>query len=226
MRSVIRAAVLLSLACILPAQSVQSGLARLDAAAPGFHAMEADVQMVTYTSVIDDHTTETGHLKMQKLRPDELRAIIAFTGADQARTLALLGKKVIIYYPAGNSYQTVSLGDKGQLANQLLLLGFGSSGKDLAQSYDIQFAGSETIGGQPSDKLELIPKDASVRQSLAKVDLWIPVSAGYPVQQQFFDPVSKGGNWRKVTYGNINLDPALKGTLDFKLPKGATKASD
>lgn len=222
MKRILHAVFLLCWTCTIHAQNLDAVLARLDATAPGFHGLEADVQMLTYTSVIDDRTTETGHLQMQKLKPEDLRAVIAFKGANQARTLALMGKKITIYYPVLNSYQTVSLGDKGQLANQLLLLGFGSSGSELAENYDVRLAGSEVVQGQDTDKLELTPRDKSVREHLAKVDLWIPVKAGYPVQQQFFDPPSTG-NWRKVTYSNINLQPTLKGTLEFKLPKDATK---
>ena len=115
------------------------------------------------------------------------------------------------------------------MANQLLLLGFGSSGTELAQAYDIKYAGAEKVGTRPASKLELVPKDPNVLAKIAKVDLWIPDDVGYPIQQQFFDPqpdASTPGNWRKVTYTNINLKPAITGTLEFKLPKGAKQQRD
>jgi hypothetical protein len=204
------------------ADTLEAALGRMDKEAPTFHGLTADVQMVTYTKVIDDKTTETGQLHIQKLGPSDLRAIIAFKGADKERTVALLGKTVKIYYPQLKGYNEYDLGSQSQVANQLLLLGFGSSGSDLAKSYDIQLAGSETVNGQETSKLVLTPKDASVREHISKVELWIPLNSGHPVQQQFFDPPSTG-NWRMVTYTNINMNPAMKGKLDLVLPKGVKK---
>jgi outer membrane lipoprotein-sorting protein len=208
---------------LLQAETAADVLARMDKAAPSVQAMTAAVKMITYTAVIDDTTTENGTLQMQK-KAGELRAIIEFTGAGQERTVALLGKLVKIYWPNLKQYQSYDLGKDAQTADQLLLLGFGTSGSDLAKSYDIKLVGPDKVDGKECSELELTPKDPSVKAKLAKVDLWIPADAGYPVQQQFFDP-PKPGNWRKVTYSNINLSPDIKGTLDLKIPKGTQKKS-
>jgi outer membrane lipoprotein-sorting protein len=210
----------------LRAESVEAVLARLDKAAPTIHAMTAQVKMTTYLAVIDDTSVENGKLQMQKVKPGDLRAIVAFQGAEQARTIGLMGKFVEIYYPNLNQYERYDLGKQAATADQLLLLGFGTSGSDLAKSYDIKLAGSEKVNGQDTSKLELTPKDPAVGGKVAKVDLWIPLDAGYPVQQQFLDP-PKVGNWRKATYTDINLNPDIeKGTLELKVPKDAKKKSD
>jgi outer membrane lipoprotein-sorting protein len=210
--------------CFLRAETVSDVLARMDKAAPSIQAMTAQVQMITYTAVIDDTTTENGTLQMQK-KSGELRAIIEFTGANEARTVALVGKLVKIYYPNLKQYQSYDLGKQAQTADQLLLLGFGTSGSELEKSYDVKLIGDDKVDGKNCSRLELTPKDPNVLAKLAKVDLWIPIDAGYPAQQQFFDP-PKPGNWRKVTYSNINLNPQIKGTLDLQIPKGAKKKSD
>lgn len=205
---------------VFAADTLQDVLHRMDEAAPSFHAMTATVTMVEYTAVIDDKTTSTGNLQIQKLGPNDLRAIIAFHGGSSARTLALMGKLVEIYYPNVNTYQKYDLGSQGQKADQYLLLGFGTSGTDLAQGYDIQLIDSEKVGSRDTTKLQLTPKDANVRQHLAKVYLWIPLDAGYPIQQQFFDP-PPSQNWRKVTYSDVDLHPTIPGPLQLKLPKNA-----
>jgi outer membrane lipoprotein-sorting protein len=217
--------ILASACCALGAESVETVLARMDKAAPTIHAMTAQVKMTTYTAVLDDTDVEIGTLKMQKVKPGDLRAIVAFQGANTSRTIGLMGKFVVIYYPILNTYQRVDLGKQGETADELLLLGFGSSGSDLAKSYKIKLVGSENINGQDTSELELTPKDPGVSAKLAKINLWIPLDAGYPVQQQFFDP-PKPGNWRKVTYTDIDLHPDIKGTLELKLPKDAKKQSD
>jgi outer membrane lipoprotein-sorting protein len=211
---------LFALGANLRAESVDAILARMDQTAPNFHAMTADVQMVTYTAILNDKTTEKGTLKMQRLKNNEMRAIIDFSGQTDARVIAFLGKIVRIYYPNLNSYQDFEVGKNTQVLNQYLLLGFGSSGKDLARSYDITPEGSEDVNGQTTTKLLLVPKDAKVKERLTKVEVWIPNGAAYPVQQQFYEP---SGNYRKVTYSNIQLNPPMSGTLELKLPPGAKK---
>jgi hypothetical protein len=43
------------------------------------------------------------------------------------------------------------------------------------------------------------------------------------VQQQFYEPTS--GNYRRVTYSNVNLNPPIKGNLELKLPSGVKRRS-
>src|SRR5947209_4423934 len=138
----------LAQAPLFAADTLPAVLARMDHDAPSFHALTADVTMITYTKVIDDRTTETGRLQIQKMGANDLRAVIAFKGADQERTVALLGKTVKIFYPQLNGYKQYDLGSQSQVANQLLLLGFGTSGSELSKSYNIQFLGTEEVNGQ------------------------------------------------------------------------------
>ena len=220
MKNLLLALCLLRLAVDSRAESVDAILARMDQAAPNFHAMSADVQMVTYTAILSDKTTETGTLKMQRLKGNDVRAIIDFSAETDARVIAFLGKIVRIYYPKLKTYQDYEVGKNTQVLNQFLLLGFGSSGKELARSYDITCEGSEDVGGQTTTKLLLVPKDPKVKERLTKVEMWIPKDAAYPLQQQFYEP---SGNYRKVTYSNIQLNPPMTGTLELKLPPGAKK---
>jgi outer membrane lipoprotein-sorting protein len=201
-------------------QDVNAILARMDRAAPTFHAMSADVQMKTFTAIIGDTTMESGTLKMQRLKNAGLRAVLDFSGQTDAREIAFLGKIVRIYYPNLKTYQDYDVGKNTDVLNQFLLLGFGSSGKELAQSYDITPEGSEKIAGRDTTKLLLVPRDQKIKDHLSKIEICIPEDAPYPVQQQFFEP---SGNYRIVTYTNIKINPPIKGTLELKLPSGAKK---
>jgi len=204
---------------VLRADSVPDILARMDKDAPGFHALTANLVMDTYQKILDSHTDENGSLQMQRSSKGETRAIITFTG-NSARTIGFQGKSARIYYPAINQYQDVSLGSNAAVVNQFLLLGFGSSGKELAQSYSITEQGEEKISGQSAAKLLLVPKDQSVLERLAKVELWIPDNGSNPIQQTFYEP---SGNYRKITYSDMHLNPAITGTLELKMPKNAKK---
>jgi outer membrane lipoprotein-sorting protein len=223
MKNLVLAVCLFALGSGLRAETVDAILARMDQAAPNFHGMSADVLMITYTAILSDKTIEKGTLKMQRLKGNEVRAIIDFSAQTDARVIAFLGKIVRIYYPKLKTYQDFEVGKNAQVLNQYLLLGFGSSGKDLARSYEITAEGIEDVGGQTTTKLLLVPKDPKVKERLTKVEVWIPKDAAYPVQQQFYEP---SGNYRKVTYSNIQLNPPMTGTLELKLPPGVTKQSD
>lgn len=207
----------------LSAQSVQAVLARMDQAAPKFHDMTANVQMVTYTAIIGDKMTENGTLKMQRLKSSDVRAIIDFSQQPDSRVIAFLGKIVRIYYPNLKSYQDYEVGKNSDVLNQFLLLGFGSSGRELAQSYDITMEGQEKVAGQDTTKLLLVPKDPNVKDHLTKIEMWVPNDKAYPVRQQFYEP---SGNYREVTYTDIQINPHLpQRTLELNLPKGVKRQS-
>ncbi|MDQ2842688.1 MAG: hypothetical protein M3Y72_16945 [Acidobacteriota bacterium] len=206
----------------LNAQSVESILARMDQAAPGFHAMSANVKMTTHTAIIDDTNVESGTFKMQRLKGQETRAILDFSGQSDSREIGFFGKIVRIYYPKLNTYQDYDIGKNTDVLNQFLLLGFGSSGRDLAGSYTITADGHETVDGREATKLALVPKNAEIARRLNKIEMWIPSDAAYPMQQEFYEP---SGNYRIVSYSDINLKPPIKGKLELKLPPGVKKQS-
>ena len=202
------------------AQSVEAVLARMDQAAPAFRGMTADVEMKTYTAILSDTTTERGTLKLQRLKGGQVRAIMDFSGQQDARVIGFLGTIVRIYYPNLKAYQDYEVGKNADVLNQFLLLGFGSSGRDLSRGYDITMDGAEPVGGRATTRLLLVPKDAKVKEHLAKIEIWVPNDAAYPLQQQFFEP---SGNYRLVIYTNIKMNPPMHGGLELKLPAGVKK---
>jgi outer membrane lipoprotein-sorting protein len=223
MRKVLAVVWLLMFGTAAWAEDVPAILARMDKAAPGFHAMSADIQMLTWTKVIDDKIVEDGTLKMQRLKDGAVRAVIDFSGQkDSAREIGFLGKVIRIYYPGLNVYQDYEVGKNSDVLNQFLLLGFGSSGHDLAQNYDITPEGTEKVAGVQTTKLLLIPKDPKVKERLARIEMWIPEGQASPVQQQFYEP-DPPGNYRKVTYSNMKVNPSIKGNLEMKMQSGAQK---
>jgi outer membrane lipoprotein-sorting protein len=132
----------------------------------------------------------------------------------------LFNDTVRFYYPKLKLYQDIDVGKSSDVMNQFLLLGFGSSGKELMENYEITSEGSETVAGQETTKLMLEPRSAHAKETLIKVDVWIPQGVAYPIQQQFFKP---SGNYVTVLYSHIKLNPPIKGTLEFKLPAGTKK---
>jgi outer membrane lipoprotein-sorting protein len=193
-------------------------LSRLDAAAPAFKGVTADLKKVSHISVIDDTSTEPGQLKLQRTRGNDVRAIIDFTGEKDKRTLGFADRTVKVYTPNLALVQNYDLGRSVKFLNQYLLLGFGSSGKDLQKGYDISLLGPETIAGVSTIHLELVPKDKGAREKLAKAELWFPVESTdpYPIQQKFYEP---NGNFTLITYSNVQLNPVFNPPiLELKVP--------
>ena len=193
-------------------------LAKLDAAAPKFSGMTADLTRVTYTKVLDEKASESGQIALRKHGRD-MQVLINLTKPDE-KLVGFRGRKAEIYYPKLKTVQEWDLGKHGDLIDQFLLVGFGS-GKDLKSGYAVKYAGEETIAGQKAHKLELTPSAAEIKDKLRRVELWMSESGNYPVQQRFVEP---SGNYYMATYSNVKLNPALTDeALRLKLPKGVKR---
>lgn len=185
-----------------------------------FRGMSASVSMTVYTKIIDDKSVENGTLQMQRLPGKATRALLQLSGQTDSHTVFLFDNTVRVYTPKLKLIKDYSVGKSSDLLEQFLLLGFGSSGKDLVESYDINNAGTEKLSGQETTHFVLLPKSDKVKEKIAKVEVWFPIGKAYPVQQQFFEP---NGNYRITTYSDLVINPPLKRSLEFKPPAGTKK---
>jgi outer membrane lipoprotein-sorting protein len=219
MRLTVFAAVLLTGGLAAGAETVEAVLARMDKEAAGFHQITASCKRSEFTAVLGDTTSESGRLSMERVgREIVMRA--EFTDPN-ARTVAVEDKKAEIYYPKLNRVEIYDLGKMGGLVDQFLVLGFGSSGKEIAKNYSVQAAGEEEVGGVRTTRLELTPKSAKTLEQIKQVTLWLPLDAGHPVQQKFLQP---GGDYYLATYSDIRINPGLPDTaFRFNPPPGAQK---
>jgi outer membrane lipoprotein-sorting protein len=62
------------------------------------------------------------------------------------------------------------------------------------------------VEGQKSSKLELTPKSEEAREHLKKVEIWFPLTSGYPIQQKFY---LGSGDYMLVSYQETKLDANL-----------------
>jgi outer membrane lipoprotein-sorting protein len=211
-------AVVLSFSVPLGAQSLNDVYLRLDKAAPAFKSMSADIQRVVHTAVINDDSKETGTIKLKRQKPHDTRMLIEFTTPDP-KSVALADSTVSVYYPKIKTVQIYDVGDKRNLIDQFLLLGFGATGAELQEAYDVTWAGSENIAGQSTSHIQLTPKSKEVLMRLKKADLWISDANGLPARQKFL--TSSTGDYMVVTYSNLKHNPVLAdGALKLSYPKG------
>jgi outer membrane lipoprotein-sorting protein len=86
------------------------------------------------------------------------------------------------------------------------MLGFGASGKDLEQKWEIKYIGSETLDGVKTEKLELIAKDPAVLKNIPKVTIWVDPERGVSLKQVFDEGP---GQYRVSVYFNIKVNQPL-----------------
>ena len=200
--------------------STDEVLLKMDKSAPAFKAMSGNISQSNYTKVLDETTTETGQISLKKVGPKDLAVLIDFTKPNP-RTVAFRGRKAEIYYPKLKSVQEYDLGKRSDLLDQFLLVGFGTTGKDLKANYTVKLLGDETVGGQKTHRLELTPGESVRIEKLQKLELWVSADGAYPVQQKF---IQRSGDYYLITYTDVQLNPQL-GDEAFKLnlPKGVKR---
>ena len=199
--------------------SVDDFLAKMDKTASSFTGMSSDISQTKYTAVISDKSTESGAFVMKKTGRD-VRALINFTKPDP-KSVGFAGQKAEIYYPAMKTVQEYDLGKQSNMVEQFLMLGFGTTGKELKANYAVKMVGPESVAGHKTIHLSLLPKSPSVKEQFSRFEIWMDDSGEYPVQQQVFQP---SGDYYLITYNNIKVNPSLTdASLAMKLPKGVKR---
>ncbi len=196
--------------------SLEQVLADMDRAAAAFKDMSAKLTRLDHTAVINDTSRETGTVRMKRVGAREIRLRIDFEEPDP-RTVVFERATARIYYPKIQTVQVYDLGKHRSLIDQFLMLGFGSSGTELAKNYQLKVLGEEKISGEATVRLELVPKAQSVKEYLSKAELWV-ASNGCPMQQKFSRP---SGDYTVITYEGLSLNTNLADqTFRLALPKG------
>ena len=207
-RIVVAASLALLFAPIIPniaAQDVKTVLAKLDAAAPNFHSTSADFEFDSnQTDPVPDKEVQKGTVYYARHGSDfQMAAHIDQENGKPVPKIYTFSKGVFRLYEKLTNQVTTYKNDK---LGGYLMLGFGASGKDLSEKWDITYGGEETLDGVKTDKLELIPKDPDVRKNLLKVTVWMDTARGVSLKQVF----DQGqGQSRVCVYFNFKFNQPL-----------------
>jgi outer membrane lipoprotein-sorting protein len=212
------AAALFLAAALLPAQTVDQFLARLDRASATFKSAKADMRRTKELAVIGETDVETGSIVVRRSAPGKLEFRLDISGVN-ATAYVFRADSVEHYIPASNLIQIHDIKKYRDLAQKLMILGFGMSGRDLAANYTISNLRHELVSGHPTIAVDLTPKTKDVLDlHLNKLQLWAAEDTGAPVQQKLY---FRDGPWT-VEYSNVQLNPKLPGNA-FDLPKSAKR---
>src|SRR5712672_867003 len=199
------------------AGGLENILKQLDTQAADFRSLTADLERTKVTVVVNDKSTESGKISVR--RDGKMR--IELTQPDP-QTILRDGDNFYIYNPKIHRVEEYNLGNKKSVVDQFLLLGFGTSGSSLKESYTITLRGEETLDNHKVIVLELLPKTDEVKRQLSKIQLWLDESTWLSAQQQFYETGS--GDYFIVRYKNMARNVKIPDS-QFKphWPHGTTK---
>ena len=190
-------------------------LNRMDRSAAQFRSAQADFVWDQYEKVVDVHDKQSGKIYFQRKGRNDIQMMAHITEPANAQKFALYqNDKVRLYEPRIDQVTEYNTSKNKAEFESFLVLGFGGSGHDLLNSFDVRYAGSEQVDGVKAAKLELTPKNQKARGVFDKITLWIDPARGVSVRQKFDEPQS--GNYRDAMYSNIRLNQNIPGDT-FKL---------
>jgi outer membrane lipoprotein-sorting protein len=199
------AALLLSLPAHLAAQDKKAVLAKLDTAAANFRSTAADFQFDSYqTDPVPDKDTQKGTVYYQRTGNNfQMAAHISEENGKPVPKVYKYAKGEFQLFEQIPDQVTTYKNDK---VGGYLLLGFGASGKQLEDKWDITYAGQEKLDNVLTDKLELVAKDPAVRKNIPKVTVWMDTAHGVSLKQVFDEGQ---GQSRVSVYFNFKFNQPL-----------------
>jgi outer membrane lipoprotein-sorting protein len=213
---------LLVCAATLAAQSEQSEqaassgplehvLSRMDATAAQFRSAEANLSWEQYQKVINDSDLEEGKVYFRRNGKDI--QMMADIEKPAPRQILYSNAKVQLFEPKVDRVTVYSPGKSRADVESFVVLGFGGGGHELLKTFNVSYAGTETVNGVQTDKLELTPKSDRLRGMFERLVMWIDPKLGIAVQQKFFQPE---GDYRLTKYSDIRLNQKVSDNA-FKL---------
>jgi outer membrane lipoprotein-sorting protein len=182
-------------------------LRRLDAAAVNFHSTSADFEFDSVeTDPIPDKDVQTGTVYYERTGKNfRMAAHIREDNKKKIEKVYMFSGGFFKLFEGGNVDQVTTYGQVSKFESYLML-GFGASGKDLEERWEIKYLGSETLDGIKTEKLELVAKDPAVRKNIPKVTVWMDAERGINLKQVFDEGP---GEYRVSVYFNIKVNQTL-----------------
>jgi len=198
-------------------------LRRLDEAAKNFRSTSADFEFDSITTEpVPDKDVQKGVVYYERKSGSFQMAahIREENGKPVPKVYVYSGGAVRLYEQLIN--QVTTLTKAGQYESWFML-GFGASGKDLEQKWEISYLGSETLDGVKTEILEMVPRDPAIRKNLSKVKMWVDPERGVSLKQILYFSSSE---YRVCVYFNIKINqPLPAGAFTFKTDSKTTYVS-
>jgi len=192
-------------------------LRKLDAAAKNFHNTAAEFEFDTVTTEpVPDKDVQKGTVYYERKGNAFQMGVHnrEENGRPVPKIYVVSGGIFKLYEP---KIDQVTVSNKVSKYESYLVLGFGASGTELEQKWNIKYLGAETLDGVKTDKLEMIAKDPEVRKIFPKMTIWIDADRGVCLKQVMDQG---GGAYRVSVYFHIKVNQSLPSdAFNFKTDK-------
>jgi outer membrane lipoprotein-sorting protein len=200
------ALLLLPMRVAFAADDLQRVLHELDVAAATFHSTTAEFEFDSIqTDPVPDKDVQkgtvyyerTGNAFQMGIHIREINGKVVPKIITVSRGVFKLFEKLI---------DQVTTSAKVNKYEGYLELGFGASGKELANKWNIRYLGSDVIDGVKTEKLELVAKDPDILKIFPKVTIWVDPEHAVSLKQVFDEGQ---GQSRICHYFNIKVNQPL-----------------
>lgn len=122
---------------VVCADSLEDVLTRMDQLAKNFKSFSAKITRTDYDKLLDDSAHTEGVVRMQRTK-DGLTGVIE---NDDGQVDYFEGRTAQVYHPKAKMVDIIDLGKQANMAQQVILLGFGTRRADLEKNYSIKLGG-------------------------------------------------------------------------------------
>jgi len=187
-------------------------LRQMDAGAKNFKNAQADFEWVQFQVVVQDKDVQKGRTAFRREggETEMVARIQELNGKPEPKDLLYRNGTLQFYQPKIKQLTVFSAGANRSQYESFLTLGFGGSGTELEKNWAITYQGDEVIDGVKTAKLDLVPRQANVKQTFSHVTIWVDPPRAISLKQQFFEP---SGDYRLATYHNIGYNMQIGADL-------------
>jgi outer membrane lipoprotein-sorting protein len=215
------AMILVSGRAAFAAGDLKATLAKLDASAANFRTTAADFEFDSIqTEPVDYKEVQKGVVYYKRAGSTFQMGVHIndVNGQNVPKVIVCCQNNAVrLYEQKPNQVTTLS---KLSQYESWFMLGFGATGKELADKWNIVDEGAETMSGVKTEKLEMVPKDPAVLKNVPKVTMWVDLDRGVSLKQIFDEGE---GQSRVCLYSNFKMNQNLPAdAFSFKTDKATT----
>jgi outer membrane lipoprotein-sorting protein len=176
-------------------------LRQMDAASLKFQSAEANFQWDLYEKVVKETTTQKGTIYFKKEAGNIVMG--AKVTSPALKLIEFRNGLLRLFDPGTNHLTTVNATRNKAQVESFLTVGYGGSGKDLANAWTIADLGDEVVDGVQTAKLDLVAKDPAVRNNCTHMTIWVDPVRGIQLKQSLYMP---SGDYRTAVYSDIKYN--------------------
>ncbi|WP_353062736.1 outer membrane lipoprotein-sorting protein [Tunturibacter psychrotolerans] len=179
-------------------------LRQMDAASLKFQSAEASFQWDLYEKVVQQTTTQKGTIYFKK---ESGKTVMGAKVTSPSTKILEYRNGTLTLFDPGTDHETIITpkGNQAQMES-FLTLGFGGSGKEMAKAWTISDLGDEMLNGVQTAKLDLVPKDPSVRNNCTHMTIWVDPARGITLKQSFYMPSE---DYRTAVYSDVRYNQGV-----------------